>query len=365
MKDTNPKDSVASNKVPLGLCSPVAKAYWALALQSGAVKYGANNYLVCGARAMVYAHAAMRHLDRWMSGEERDPVDGTHHLGNVMACMSILLDCQHIGNLVDDRPPSMDLEFLYLDTEDVMEELAGKYADKNPRHYTIADSTSENEPLCECDTPCFFCEEPAPETERPVYAASNEPAYKAGDKVEVCWPVEWGDDVWKAGEITKYSNATGEYDPKTDACYEVNVQGVSYCLWFSEYEMRPAKPERAFKVGDRVRAKDKVEGGLAGRAGVVKEDDGDPEDAMPYYVTFGSRGYNDAAWMCAQELEPATLELRIGAKVKCIAGHGFDAHGLTGTVIAARHDHNPKGTWWVEFPTVMSFYYPGELEVVG
>lgn len=140
MKDTNPKDSVAQNKVPLGLVSPVAMAHEALALKAGAVKYGTANYRVMGANAMVYAHAAIRHLQKWINGEEFDQVDGTHHLGNVRACTAILLDCQHLGNLTDDRPPSMDLGELFDGLEQMSERLASQYAEKSPYHYTIKDT---------------------------------------------------------------------------------------------------------------------------------------------------------------------------------------------------------------------------------
>lgn len=139
-KETNPKDAIANNKVPLHLCSDVAMAHWAVAQAAGAIKYGSWNYRVCGAKASVYIAAARRHLARWASGEEMDQTDNTHHLANVMACMAILLDCIYADNLVDDRAPTVtDLDVLFADLEVTMGELRDKYADKDPKHYTIED----------------------------------------------------------------------------------------------------------------------------------------------------------------------------------------------------------------------------------
>lgn len=139
-KDTNPKDAIGATKVPLSLLSPVAKALWALAHFSGLVKYGAWNWRVAGVRASIYLDAIDRHRDAYLSGEELDPVDGTPHLANIMACAAILLDAKAAGKLVDDRPPSGNIRPMYAFVEDAMKTLREKYADKSPRHYTIADT---------------------------------------------------------------------------------------------------------------------------------------------------------------------------------------------------------------------------------
>lgn len=139
-KDTNPKDAIGDKKAPLHLCSPIAMLHWALAQFAGLLKYGAWNWRPSGVRASVYIAAIKRHTDAYNSGERLDPVDGSHHLGNVMACCAILLEAETAGNLVDDRPPVVShrstLEFV----EKQMEELRVKYADRSPRHYTIADN---------------------------------------------------------------------------------------------------------------------------------------------------------------------------------------------------------------------------------
>ncbi len=139
-KDTNPKDAIGATKVPLSLLSPIAKAMWALAQFSGMVKYGAFNWRVAGVRASIYLDAIDRHRDAYLSGEELDPVDGTHHLANIMACCAILLDARAAGKLTDDRPPSVGIRETYAEVEAQMAVLREQYADKCPRHYSIEDT---------------------------------------------------------------------------------------------------------------------------------------------------------------------------------------------------------------------------------
>ena len=143
-KDTNPKDAIAGNKIPLWLLSPIAKAHWALAQFAGMVKYGAWNWRKSGVRYSVYLSAIDRHLSALVSGEETDPVDGTNHLGNIMACCGILLDAKAAGKLVDDRPPSVRIRPTYEALEVLMPALREKYKDSTPQHYTIED-TEEGE----------------------------------------------------------------------------------------------------------------------------------------------------------------------------------------------------------------------------
>jgi hypothetical protein len=143
VKDTNPKDAAAQDRIPLGLCSPIAKAHWALAQFAGMLKYGAWNWRKAGVRSSVYIHAIQRHLDAYASGEEVDPIDGTHHLGNIMAGCAIILDAKEAGKLTDDRAPRINIRGTYTALQELARELIRKYADKKPRHYTIADSEPE------------------------------------------------------------------------------------------------------------------------------------------------------------------------------------------------------------------------------
>lgn len=142
-KPTNPKDAISSSKLPLHLVSPVVKAYQAVVHLLGNVKYGAWNYRAGGARASVYRAALERHMDRWWEGEELDPVDGTPHLANALACIDILIDCSVMGNLQDDRPPSAPIARVYEDMERITAAVLEKYGDRRPRHYTIADTAKK------------------------------------------------------------------------------------------------------------------------------------------------------------------------------------------------------------------------------
>lgn len=135
-KPTNPKDAAATDRVPLGLLSPIAKAHWALAQHCGRAKYGAWNWREAGVRASIYIDAIGRHTDGYLSGETYDPADGTHHLGNIMACCAILLEAEAAGKLTDDRPPTLDMRPTYAEVQRRLADLTTKYADRNPKHWT-------------------------------------------------------------------------------------------------------------------------------------------------------------------------------------------------------------------------------------
>jgi hypothetical protein len=139
-KNTNPKEAFGDKKLALMLCSPIAKAAWAVAQFLGQAKYGSWNWRIAGVRVSTYTSAIERHLDAYTSGEEYDPVDGTHHLGNIMACCAILLDAKAARKLNDDRPPSVSLRDAYAEAEAQMAAIRERYKDKAPRHYTIADT---------------------------------------------------------------------------------------------------------------------------------------------------------------------------------------------------------------------------------
>lgn len=136
-KPSNPKDAVAGSRIPLALLSPVAKIAWAVAQYAGAVKYGMWNWRAAGVRNSVYLSAIERHLDAYKSGEEHDPTDGTHHLGNIMACCAIILDARAAGKLTDDRGPALSHRDALREGERTMEALREKYAEVRPVHYTI------------------------------------------------------------------------------------------------------------------------------------------------------------------------------------------------------------------------------------
>jgi hypothetical protein len=138
----NPKAAAGRAKLPLWLCSPIAKAHWAMGQFAGYLKYGAWNWRAAGIEASTYLSAMERHMDSYKSGERYDPVDGTHHLGNIMACCAIMLDAEAAGKLTDDRPPRVDHRPTYAEMEALMARLTDQYKDKAPKHWTIDDKIS-------------------------------------------------------------------------------------------------------------------------------------------------------------------------------------------------------------------------------
>jgi hypothetical protein len=136
-KDSNPKDVIGDTKVNLSNLSPIASAYWSVAQTAGALKYGSWNWRASGVRVSTYVSAIKRHLDKYNSGEEYDNVDGTHHLGNIMAGCAILLEARALGNLNDDRPPSFNIESTYKECQDTIKNLKVKYKSVEPFHYNV------------------------------------------------------------------------------------------------------------------------------------------------------------------------------------------------------------------------------------
>lgn len=138
-KESNPKEAIGDKKVPMWLCSAIAKAHWAAAQFAGLAKYGAWNWRVAGVRTSTYVSAMARHLDKYANGERLDTTDGTHHLGNIMACAAILLEAEYLKKLNDDRSPRADLSEAFTEVEAIIANLKTLYADKNPHHHTIND----------------------------------------------------------------------------------------------------------------------------------------------------------------------------------------------------------------------------------
>lgn len=144
MKATNPKDIVAGGKLPLHLFPPSARALISLAMLEGASKYGRSNWRDGGVKWSVYYDAANRHLDAAFEGEEADPDSGLPHLAHAGACIAILIDAAMSGTLIDDRQYRGEgfRSFVGRLTPHV-NEIRSKYADRDPRHFTIQDNQEE------------------------------------------------------------------------------------------------------------------------------------------------------------------------------------------------------------------------------
>jgi len=147
-KPTNPKDALATDKAPLHLVPAAFKAYTAMALAEGMLKYGAHNWRAAGARASIYRSALDRHIDKWWNGEDCDPKTGVHHLANAAACLAILIDAAVSDNLTDDRPPAQGNLSSLLDDRvpETIARLRDTFGNANPKHWTINDEiTNEGE----------------------------------------------------------------------------------------------------------------------------------------------------------------------------------------------------------------------------
>lgn len=136
-KDTNPKDLIGSDKLPLHLWPATATALGCVALLNGALKYGRANWRVAGVRASIYVDAAKRHLDAWFEGEELDPDDGVPHLAAALACIAIVVDARAAGKLNDDRNIAGGYRALMSELTPLVPALKKHHKDRNPTHYTI------------------------------------------------------------------------------------------------------------------------------------------------------------------------------------------------------------------------------------
>jgi len=70
----------------------------------GGNKYGPYNWGKTGVTTSDYYDAILRHLFAWYTTGRVDKESNNSHLGHIMACCAILLDCEGLGNLIDDRP---------------------------------------------------------------------------------------------------------------------------------------------------------------------------------------------------------------------------------------------------------------------
>lgn len=144
-KPTNPKDIVATTKLPLHLIPMMTQAYLAIGHFNGLGKYGRDNWRASGVRASVYVSAALRHINSWNEGEELDPDDGVPHLMGAITSLSILIDAQYTQTLTDDRKyrgagiPEQAREL----AEVHVARLTKLHAERKPKHYNIQDNYAQ------------------------------------------------------------------------------------------------------------------------------------------------------------------------------------------------------------------------------
>jgi len=139
-KDTNPKDAIGSDKLPIHLFPITAIMMGCISFLNGALKYGRSNWRKAGVRASIYYDAQNRHMQAWMEGEEIDPDDGVPHLGAALACIAILIDAQAADMLNDDRCVAGGYRKLREDLEPLVKQLKERHEGCDPKHYTIKDN---------------------------------------------------------------------------------------------------------------------------------------------------------------------------------------------------------------------------------
>lgn len=137
MKNTNPKDMIGCNKLPLHLWPETATAYGCLGLLEGALKYGRSNWREAGVRASIYYDACRRHLGAWFEGEDLDPQSGLPHLSHALACIAIIVDADAGGKLKDDRVYPVNYRELIDSLTGHVSRLRELHKDKDPKHWTI------------------------------------------------------------------------------------------------------------------------------------------------------------------------------------------------------------------------------------
>lgn len=138
IKATNPKDAVGIRKAPLSTVPSGVMAEVGVAMLEGACKYGRHNYRIAGVRASVYYDALMRHMLAWWEGEDLDPDSNLSHVTKAITTLVVLRDAMMQDMLTDDRPPRSATFFEELNAK--ANEIKDRYADRDPRHYTIDDT---------------------------------------------------------------------------------------------------------------------------------------------------------------------------------------------------------------------------------
>lgn len=144
-KESNPKDSLGSLKLPLHLWPTTATAMGSLALLDGMLKYGRSNFRAIGVRSSIYFDAVNRHLNAWFEGEDNDPDSGLPHLAHALAGLAILVDAEAAGKLNDDRMIAGGYRKLVNELTPHVARLKELHEGRNPHHYTINDDEAAHE----------------------------------------------------------------------------------------------------------------------------------------------------------------------------------------------------------------------------
>jgi hypothetical protein len=140
-KQTNPKDAIGSDKLPLHLWPVSATAMGCLGLLDGMLKYGRSNWRDTGVRVTIYLDALDRHSAAYREGEDLDPDSGMPHLAHMLACLAILVDATATGKITDDRCYNgSGYRALVTELTPHVGRIKELRAGHDPKHYTIQDN---------------------------------------------------------------------------------------------------------------------------------------------------------------------------------------------------------------------------------
>jgi hypothetical protein len=103
--DSNPKTAFGAVKPGTFQTPPIPLYEYSLAHYQGALKYGHYNWREDPVSISTYINAARRHIDLYLEGQRDASDTGIHNLAHAMTCLSIVIDAEFFGTLIDDRAP--------------------------------------------------------------------------------------------------------------------------------------------------------------------------------------------------------------------------------------------------------------------
>jgi hypothetical protein len=137
--NTNPKAAHGIKSLPVSLLSPLAIVLGSLGKLNGKLKYGGANYIGTEVVASIYIEAILRHIFKYLLGEDVDEVDKVPHLGAIIADCDILASAAAAGTLIDDRLRCDGQLEAIKALMPLVQSLQELHKDKNPKHYYMKD----------------------------------------------------------------------------------------------------------------------------------------------------------------------------------------------------------------------------------
>lgn len=80
-------------------------------LEYGAQKYSVDNWRFVDDGYNRYYDAAMRHIEAWWTGQEKDPETSQHHLAHAICCLMFLIAKDNEANAMLNAKTSHGKEF--------------------------------------------------------------------------------------------------------------------------------------------------------------------------------------------------------------------------------------------------------------